>query len=304
MADIVHDELMEPASTAAQRLAQVPPAQRILLLPHCLRDSQRCQATYGPGGLECRACQPACTINRLRRAAEEAGYGGVCVAPGGSLAVEYVRQHRPRAIVAVACPKELEMGLEAVANLGQNPDWGAPVAMVIPLLKDGCVDTQVDVERVLAVIRLGVLRPDSQYALALNQVSAADRSLAGGKAASLGELRRTGFPVPPGFVISTSGYRAFVQANGLMAPIATAPADEIVKLFAAAEIPADLAEEIVAAYRELSALVGCGDKLAVAVRSSATAEDQSDASFAGQQDTVLDVRGEAALLQAVKRCWA
>ena len=304
MADIVHDELMEPASAAAQRFAQVPPAQRILLLPHCLRDSQRCQATYGQDGLECKACKPTCAINRLRRAAEEAGYGGVCVAPGGALAVEYVHQLRPRAIVAVACPKELEMGLEAVANLGQNPDWDAPVAMVIPLLKDGCVDTKVDVERVLAVIRLGVPRPTSRYTLALDQVSAADRSLAGGKAASLGELRRAGFPVPPGFVISTSGYRAFVQANDLAEPIATAPADEVVELFAAAEIPADLAEEIVAAYRELSALVGCGDKLAVAVRSSATAEDQAGASFAGQQDTVLDVRGEAALLQAVKRCWA
>ena len=304
MADTTHESLMESTSTAAEQLAQIPPAQRILLLPHCLRDSKKCQATYGPDGLECKACKPTCPINRLRRAAEEAGYGGVCVAPGGSLAVEYVRKHRPRAIVAVACQKELEMGLEEVTKLGQDLGWDAPVAMVIPLLKDGCVDTQVDVEKALETIRLGVPRPAPRYVLALDQVSATDRALAGGKAANLGELRRAGLPVPPGFVISTAGYRTFVQANGLAELIASVPADEIAALFAAAEIPADLAEEITAAYRELSATAGGDDGLAVAVRSSATAEDQADASFAGQQDTMLDVRGEAALLQAVKRCWA
>jgi phosphohistidine swiveling domain-containing protein len=304
MTDTTHENSIESAGTAAQRLAQVPPAQRILLLPHCLRDSQRCQATYGQNGLECKACKPTCAINRLRRAAKEAGYGGVCVAPGGSLAVEYVRQHRPRAIVAVACPKELEMGLEAVANLGQSPDWDSPVIMVIPLLKDGCVDTQVDVERALATIRLGVSRLVSHYVFSLDQISAADRLLTGGKAANLGELRRTGLPVPPGFVIFTTGYQAFVQENGLTELIATAPADESTALFAQAEMPADLEAEIIAAYRELNSLAGCDDELAVAVRSSATAEDQADASFAGQQDTMLNVRGEINLLRAVKQCWA
>jgi len=295
---------MESTNTVAEQLAQIPPARRILLLPHCLRDSQQCRATYGPDGLECKACKPTCPINRLRRAAEEAGYSGVCVAPGGSLAVAFVRKHRPRAIVAVACQKELDMGLEEVARLEQNLGWDAPVAMVIPLIKDGCVDTQVDVEKALETIRLGVPRPAPRYVLALDQVSATDRALAGGKAANLGELRRAGLPVPPGFVISTTGYRTFVQANGLAEMIAPATADEIAALFANAEIPADLAEEITVAYRELSATAGCDDGLAVAVRSSATTEDQADASFAGQQDTMLDVRGEVALLQAVKRCWA
>jgi phosphohistidine swiveling domain-containing protein len=303
MTDTMHENPVEPTRTA-ERLARIPPAQRILLLPHCLRDSQRCQATYGQDGLECRACKPTCPINCLRRAAEEAGYGGVCVAPGGSLAVEYVRKHRPRAIVAVACQKELDMGLEEVAKLGQDLSGDTPVTMVIPLIKDGCVDTQVDVERALTIIRLGVLLPTPRYVLVLDQVSTADRSLAGGKAANLGELRRVGLPVSPGFVISTTGYGAFVQANGLADLIATGTADEIAAQFAQAEIPTDLEEEIVAAYRELSVLAGCGNDLSVAVRSSATAEDQADASFAGQQDTVLDVQGEEALRQAVKRCWA
>jgi len=81
---------------------------------------------------------------RLRRAAEEAGYEGVCVAPGGRLAVRYLIEHQPAGVVAIACDKELEEGLDAIHEL----EWssGRPEVVVVPLLKDGCVDTQVDVE--------------------------------------------------------------------------------------------------------------------------------------------------------------
>ena len=99
-----------------------------------------------------------------------------------------------------------------------------------------------------------------------------DLETAGGKGANLGELIRAGFPVPPGFVVTTEAYRAGTITDALRA-------------------------ELAAAYAELG-------RPAVAVRSSATAEDLAEASFAGQQDTYLNVRGEDALVEAVQGCWA
>jgi phosphohistidine swiveling domain-containing protein len=134
---------------------------------------------------------------------------------------------------------------------------------------------------------------------------------AGGKAANLSSLRRAGFPVPPGFVVPTAAYRAFVAAGGLderiVALAGAARADDpasferaasaIQALFAGAAVPADVAAAIEATYGRLGAPP-------VAVRSSATAEDRPEASFAGQQDTYLNVRGREALVGAVRRCWA
>ncbi len=126
-------------------------------------------------------------------------------------------------------------------------------------------------------------------------------SQAGGKGANLGALVRAGFPVPPGFVITTAAYDAFVAAHDLGGRIAelAGRADEpaIRELFAAGTVPADIAAAVRAACAEL----GTGP---VAVRSSATAEDLEGASFAGQQDTFLNVRGPDAVLAAVVDCWA
>ena len=102
-----------------------------------------------------------------------------------------------------------------------------------------------------------------------------DISLVGGKAANLGRLVRAGFPVPDGFVVTT---RAYLDARSQ-------------------NQPADVAEEIRTAYRMLGAPM-------VAVRSSATAEDMAGASMAGQYETFLNIQGEQALLDAVRRCWA
>ena len=73
---------------------------------------------------------------------------------GGRLAVNYVKETKPRAIVAVACEKELGEGVQGVRELADNAD-AAPVMVIIPLSKDGCVDTEVDEEQVLEVIALG-----------------------------------------------------------------------------------------------------------------------------------------------------
>ncbi len=137
-----------------RRLAETPPGRRILLLPHCLRRSAHCRAKYNREGLQCVGCRPDCPVNRLRTAASELGYGGVCVSPGGRLAVRYVKEIRPEAIVAVACPQELEEGMEAVSRLSNGRN-SAPVVVVVPLLKDGCVDTEVDVEAAIGKLSLG-----------------------------------------------------------------------------------------------------------------------------------------------------
>lgn len=152
------------------------------------------------------------------------------------------------------------------------------------------------------------------YTVLFSQLSKSDIPTAGGKGANLGEMTKAGFPVPPGFVISTAAYDAFVQANGLQESIvelahavsaddpgsAQTASAQIHTLFQQGTIGEELAGEIVHAYRQLNDSSG----EAVAVRSSATAEDLPDASFAGQQETFLNIRGDAALLDAVKNCWA
>ncbi len=140
-----------------------------------------------------------------------------------------------------------------------------------------------------------------------------DVALAGGKGVGLAGLVRAGMPVPPGFVLNTAAYADFVDSNQLHARIQelaalgpqASPQDyedasaRIRALFTGGTMPAAIAAELDAAYR----LLGNGDT-AVAVRSSATAEDLATASFAGQQDTYLNVRGQEALAAAVTECWA
>ena len=139
------------------------------------------------------------------------------------------------------------------------------------------------------------------YVCGFDTIGRGDIDVAGGKGANLGELTRAGLPVPPGFVLTTEAYRAFVDTAGigprlLRLAVSTDNAEAIRALFAA-DLPARMADEIRDAYRAL----GEGP---VAVRSSATAEDLEGASFAGQQDTYLNIRGDDALLAAVRDCWA
>jgi rifampicin phosphotransferase len=135
----------------------------------------------------------------------------------------------------------------------------------------------------------------------------------GGKGMSLAKLVNAGIPVPDGFHITTSAYQQFVAANNLQAGIQQAIKDidvtrpdtletaskQIRQLFAQAQIPNELAAIILQAYEGLP-----GGLPPVAVRSSATAEDLPDASFAGQQDTYLNITGPQQVLEAVQKCWA
>ncbi|GKV73530.1 PEP/pyruvate-binding domain-containing protein [Pseudarthrobacter sp. NCCP-2145] len=150
------------------------------------------------------------------------------------------------------------------------------------------------------------------YIRDLSDVGPGDVAVAGGKAVGLGGLLRAGLPVPPGFVLTTAAYSRFVDANNLAAGIqelAALPPDaepqayedasrRISALFTTGTMPAGIAAELGAAYGRL------GNGTPVAVRSSATAEDLASASFAGQQETSLNVRGLVELATAVIGCWA
>lgn len=150
------------------------------------------------------------------------------------------------------------------------------------------------------------------YIRDLSDVGPGDVAVAGGKAVGLGGLLRAGLPVPPGFVLTTAAYSGFVDANNLAAGIqelAALPPDaepqayedasrRISALFTTGTMPAGIAAELGAAYGRL------GNGTPVAVRSSATAEDLASASFAGQQETSLNVRGLVELATAVIGCWA
>ena len=154
----------------------------------------------------------------------------------------------------------------------------------------------------------------------LEGITLADLALVGGKTASLGEmishLAALGIPVPGGFAITSHAFREFIDGNDLGAEIKLQMdrfhGDEISLTEAGAAIrglilqgsfPQGMREEILAAYAALAVSYG-DDEADVAVRSSATAEDLPDASFAGQQETYLNVRGGEALMEACRKCFA
>ena len=153
----------------------------------------------------------------------------------------------------------------------------------------------------------------TKFSLSLNHPDATLEAV-GGKGASLARLFLAGLPIPDGFHISVEAYKRFVALNDLQprilealdsiddpAPITLENAsNNIMQMFFDSPIPSEIADEIVDAYASLST----GIDLSVAVRSSATAEDLPDASFAGQQETYLNIHGAIQLLEAVKKCWA
>jgi pyruvate,water dikinase len=136
---------------------------------------------------------------------------------------------------------------------------------------------------------------------------------AGGKGLNLARTTQAGLPVPQGFIIPTAAYRRFIAENHLedalrafQASVNAAQSEsdgsavaDLNAAFTRAVLPTDLRQAIAAAYQRLCAAESQPD-LPVAVRSSATAEDLSGASFAGQQETYLNIRGEAALIDAVQ----
>jgi pyruvate,water dikinase len=149
----------------------------------------------------------------------------------------------------------------------------------------------------------------------LEEVGKEDIAIVGGKGASLGEMLRAELPVPPGFAVTAQAFRRFIDENGVgdelysSLEINVDDADALreaekkaKKIVMGAKIPHDIEKSIKLKYKELCKREG--NEIFVAVRSSATAEDLPDASFAGQQDTFLNIKGEQNVLEAVKKCWA
>jgi pyruvate,water dikinase len=140
--------------------------------------------------------------------------------------------------------------------------------------------------------------------------------IAGGKGANLGEMTQAGLPVPPGFVVTTPAYRRFTEATGVLDQLKALlehvdvddnaalqeTAEQAKQAVVQAQMPKDVKKLIGDAYKKLCEQEG--EELYVAVRSSATAEDTAEASFAGMNETFLNQRGDEQVLEAVKKCWA
>ncbi len=149
----------------------------------------------------------------------------------------------------------------------------------------------------------------------LEEVGKEDIAIVGGKGASLGEMIRAELPVPGGFAVTAQAFRRFIDENGVSeelfkglevdvdnADILRDAEKKAKKLIMEAKMPVDIEKSIRSKYKELCKREE--HEVFVAVRSSATAEDLPDASFAGQQDTFLNIKGEQNVLDAVKKCWA
>jgi len=154
------------------------------------------------------------------------------------------------------------------------------------------------------------------FVVLFKEVDKEDIPLVGGKGANLGEMTRAGFPVPNGFIVTSAAYFHFLEITGIKATIdellskcdvskqneLQETSDKIRHLVMRQEFPEDISEVVLPAYFNMDK--GILKHAIVAVRSSATAEDLPDASFAGQQDTYLNVYGEAELVQKIRSCWA
>ncbi|MCK5560526.1 MAG: DUF116 domain-containing protein [Thermoplasmata archaeon] len=120
----------------------IPINQRTLFLPHCLRVADRCKASYNEEGLQCKRCTKDCKINIITRAAEKLGYK-CFVVPGGAMVFNMAKKYQPKGVVAVACYNELREGASRTGS-----EYKVPF-QIVPLRKDGCVNTDVVLDDVL-----------------------------------------------------------------------------------------------------------------------------------------------------------
>src|SRR5262245_16079855 len=167
-------------------------------------------------------------------------------------------------------------------RLHQQPRWGVRSNASWSRLRRHAMQSAIDSRQGTA--------PRGSFVVQLKEVSGADLSRVGSKAANLGELSRAGFPVPDGFILTIAAFERFTEANGLRS-------DSTLDEVTAARVPADVQNELRANARPWS-------EVPLAVRSSGVAEDLPGASFAGQYETVLGTRGFDELVAAVRTCWS
>lgn len=156
-----------------------------------------------------------------------------------------------------------------------------------------------------------------EYVICLDRLSKGDLKRAGGKGANLGEMVKAGIPVPAGFVVTTAAFDLLVSAHNLEEKIREAirstdvedttklakTSNMIKEMILSYDMPPEVRSKVSEAYKELSQILDKTEPR-VAVRSSATAEDLPTASFAGQQASFLNIRGEKELLESIMKCWA
>ncbi len=135
------------------------------------------------------------------------------------------------------------------------------------------------------------------FLIPFNQISKNDIAVAGGKGANLGEMTKAGIPVPPGVVLTAAAYDLYIESNNIDTG-KNVPAKQIRESILNGKLTSQIKNEIISYCQRI------GEESRVAVRSSATAEDLDDASFAGQQETYLNVVGLENLLESIKRCYA
>lgn len=156
-----------------------------------------------------------------------------------------------------------------------------------------------------------------EYVKFFEELGKDDVNVAGGKGANLGELTQAGIPVPPGFVVTAATYQRFMKETGISDEIMDIlneldvnenkelqeAARKIKKIIMETPVPQEIKNIITEAYNALCTRIG-KDDIYVAIRSSATAEDLPEASFAGQQDTYLNIRGTLDVAHYIQKCWA
>ncbi len=144
MVNYTHTEIRNKLNESAFR--RVPYSERLLFLPQCLRNAEKCKATMGVLGWQCKKCG-SCKIPEIAALAEALGYAGVFIVPGGSMVHKIVKEFKPKAVVGVSCFAEMSMAMDALKDTHVAPQG-------ILLLRDGCRNTDVNVDEVEEKMRL------------------------------------------------------------------------------------------------------------------------------------------------------
>jgi len=129
------------------RFSRSKPSERILFLPHCLKNSEKCKATYNEEGLQCKKCG-SCQIPELIELGKKAGYSKIFVTPGGSMVQKLIKKYKPKAALGVCCYDEANMAFDKLQKTSVVPQ-------AVLLLKDGCKDTAVNLEEAKEKLFLG-----------------------------------------------------------------------------------------------------------------------------------------------------
>ncbi|MCX8190410.1 MAG: DUF116 domain-containing protein [Candidatus Diapherotrites archaeon] len=125
---------------------KVPYNERLLFLPHCMRNATRCKAIYDSEGLQCVCCNE-CKIGSIKAIAKELGYKGIFVCPGGSIVLELVNRYKPKAVLGVCCYKEAMIAFDVLKDIGVAPQ-------AVLLSRAGCINTEVNTEEVIEKLLL------------------------------------------------------------------------------------------------------------------------------------------------------